>query len=228
MKKPHRILFIGSNNELLKKFSEENVTEVVSSASFVDLVLQRFVPEFIIFDSYIEDGVKAVRQNEKTARIPVLITEKDFSQINNFSAISYMQKVLVCNTAIAQGNEFFLHLDLLMDKKIQFLSSKTSIIVKYAILFMNKNFSKSLTREDIARQVGVNEDYLTRIFRKEMGVSLWTYLTELRLDFARRQLLYAGEKIENVAKKSGFSRTSYFTNVFKKRYGVSPSDLRHS
>ena len=139
-----------------------------------------------------------------------------------------MQKVLVCNTAIAQGNEFFLHLDLLLDKKIQFLSSKTSIIVKYAILFMNKNFSKSLTREDIARQVGVNEDYLTRIFRKEMGVSLWTYLTELRLDFARRQLLYAGEKIENVAKKSGFSRTSYFTNVFKKRYGVSPSDLRRS
>lgn len=69
-------------------------------------------------------------------------------------------------------------------------------------------------------------DYLCRIFRKEMGLTPHRYLTNLRLQAAADMLssVYNDDSISRVALQCGFRNPLYFSRLFKKKYGVSPSD----
>lgn len=226
MKRTHRILFIGNGGELLKVLAQDCATEVVSSASFVDLVVQRFTPELIVFDSVTESGIQDIRKNEKVRRVPVLVVQKNFSDLNNLNAISSLQKVLLCNSSVVLEKDFLKRIESVLEQKSEMLSSKTASVVKYTILFINKNFQKQLTREQLAKQVGVNEDYLTRIFRKEMGLSLWTYLNVFRMSVASDLLLDTGLPVEEIAHECGFEDASYFSRVFSKYSGKCPTAFR--
>jgi AraC-like DNA-binding protein len=135
--------------------------------------------------------------------------------------------VILCNRSVAEDNAFFERMKLLLEKKSSLLPSRTALLVKYAILFLNKNYAKPLTRESLASQLGIAEDYLSRIFKKEMGLTLWNYLTLLRLDFARREILLTGDSVAAIALRSGFADPAYFDRLFKKQYGSAPTTLRH-
>lgn len=73
-------------------------------------------------------------------------------------------------------------------------------------------------------------EYLTRLFKKEMGMTPRQYLMDRRLQSAARSLaLMDGNLgIAQVARQSGFSDALYFSKVFKQRYGVSPKNYRPS
>ena len=227
MYRQKKILFIGNDTKLLARHSADAQTEVVSSISFVDAITQRFIPDLIIFDSFRENDVQILRRNEKFLLIPVLIVADSFSQLNNLNSISSFPRVILCNRSVAEDNAFFERMKLLLEKKSSLLPSRTALLVKYAILFLNKNYARPLTRESLASQLGIAEDYLSRIFKKEMGLTLWNYLTLLRLDFARREILLTGDSVAAIALRSGFTDPAYFDRLFKKQYGTSPTTLRH-
>ena len=71
-----------------------------------------------------------------------------------------------------------------------------------------------------------SEDYLTRIFHKEMGLSLWEYLNRHRIHLATELLLHTNNTIYEVAEKTGFQDQAYFCRVFKKIHGVPPGKIR--
>jgi two-component system response regulator YesN len=83
-----------------------------------------------------------------------------------------------------------------------------------------------MSRVKIARAVKTSEDYLTRIFRQEMGFSLWEYLNGYRVCIAAALLVNTGYSIHEVAFQTGFPDQAYFTRVFKKTLGKSPSEVR--
>lgn len=224
--KPKKIIFVGIKNPLLKFFSKENETEVVSSVSFLSVISVRFVPDLIVFDDVSDADILAVRKIDKLVKVPVLISCESFKDRNNFSSISSFMNVIVCNDCVSKSDAFVEHLELLMNGKKKLLSAKTSSIVKYTILYINKNFSKKITRENLAEHSNVAPDYLTRIFKKEMGVGLWEYLNLLRLSNAKNLLTYTGLKIKDVARECGFPDCAYFINVYRKFYGMAPGEVR--
>lgn len=226
MYRQKKILFVGTETKLLTLWSRENLTEVVSSISFVDAIVQRFFPDLVIFDAFHESDVKELRRNEKLISVPVLIVGENFSELNNLTSIASLPFVLLCNRCIAETEPFVKRINQLLEKKSTMLPARTASLVKYAILFINKNYSRHLTRETISSQIGIAEDYLTRIFKKEMGMTLWTYLTGFRLNEARKEILRTGDPVSSIAKKCGFDDHSYFDRVFKKRYSVSPRTMR--
>ena len=101
-------------------------------------------------------------------------------------------------------------------------------IVKKAQAFLNKYSLDQISRWQIASEVHVSEDYLTNIFKKELGVSPWDYLIALRSDYGYHLLLTTGIPISEVARRSGFHDSSYFSRVFKKLKGISPTRIRNS
>ena len=224
--KQKKIIFVGTDNPLLKYLSKENETEVVSSISYLPMLAMRFVPELIIFNGIKTCDVLAIRKIQNLEKALILVTEENFRDFANINTISDFKNVILCNTSIAKTQDFLSHLNEFLEKKINPLPSKTSRIVKYSILYMNKNFHKKLTRTQIATHMGVADDYLTRIFFSEMGISLWTYLTMIRIEEAKNLLIYSAKSISDISELCGFSQVSYFNNVFKKTTGATPGMFR--
>lgn len=105
--------------------------------------------------------------------------------------------------------------------------SKNSInAVKKAKSYIDENFSKSnLTVEKIAENVFFHPSYLRFIFKKEMGVTVYEYLTKVRMEHAKELLAKGGLNNTAVANMVGYSDPTYFSKCFKKCFKINPSDF---
>lgn len=220
--KPRKIIFVGSESKLIKLWAKDNETEVVSSVSFLNTLVQRFFPDLIVFDSVKNLNVMEIRKNQNLSTVPVLVVQESFKELDNLNFLTGFPGIILCNESAALSEKFYENILAVTGGKKSILPARTGAIVKYALLFMNKNFGKKLTRESLASQVGVSGDYLTKIFREEMGLSLWDYLVQLRLNEAKSILTFSALSVNQVSAMCGFSSASYFNKAFKKAYGISP------
>jgi two-component system response regulator YesN len=92
--------------------------------------------------------------------------------------------------------------------------------------YIDSNLDKELTREGLAERVYLNQDYLARIFKKEIGESIVNYITGKRIAVAKEYLEKTNESVNSVAIKVGYDNFSYFTKTFKDRVGMTPKDYR--
>ena len=100
-------------------------------------------------------------------------------------------------------------------------------IVRKAMAYIHKHYAEPFSRQDMARQLGLSERYLTRCFRKEMGITPVEYLNRCRLKEAKA-MLGTGANVTETALAVGFSSVSYFTRLFEKELGISPGAYRHN
>jgi hemolysin activation/secretion protein/AraC-like DNA-binding protein len=80
---------------------------------------------------------------------------------------------------------------------------------------------------ELARQLHCSERHFSRVFREEFGVPLRARQIELRLQRAQQLLTESDAKVINVAYESGYRHLGLFNAMFKKRFGVTPSEWRH-
>ena len=106
------------------------------------------------------------------------------------------------------------------------LTTNTGSIVKKAQLYICSHATIPISRWQIADEVHVSEDYLTRVFKRELGLSPWDYLNRYRVWLAGTLLRNTGMSVNEVAEATGFQDQAYFCRVFKKIRGYSPSRSR--
>lgn len=87
--------------------------------------------------------------------------------------------------------------------------------------FFNENLHRQISLEELAILSDCTSFHIIRIFRSRTGMSPYAYLTQMRLERARR-LLEAGFSITDTAFETGFSDQSHLTRKFKRRYGITP------
>lgn len=90
----------------------------------------------------------------------------------------------------------------------------------------NHYFEEDLSLDSICDLLGVSNSYFSTIFKKETGESFIGYLTSYRMEKAAQMLLETGEKSYMIAKSVGYADPNYFSYVFKRQFGVSPSKYR--
>jgi DNA-binding response OmpR family regulator len=78
----------------------------------------------------------------------------------------------------------------------------------------------------LSHRVGTNERKLKEIFRARVGLSVFEYFQELRMDSARRSLEATQARVQQVAKATGYPNAGDFSRAFKRRYGLSPRQFR--
>ena len=83
-----------------------------------------------------------------------------------------------------------------------------------------------LSLDTVCSKLGVSNSYFSSMFKKESGSSFITYLTDYRMQQAVRLLLETDEKSYEIAEHVGYEDANYFSYVFKRRYGMSPSKYR--
>ena len=118
----------------------------------------------------------------------------------------------------------------LYKKRIEFEKgkkvSKSHDIAVLAKEYIEENYSYSeLSISDISEKLCVNQTYLRKMFKSEMDMTLSEYITQYRMQEAKKLITGTDEKLISVAEKVGYSDVSYFSNVFKKFYGVSPRSM---
>lgn len=99
-------------------------------------------------------------------------------------------------------------------------------VVKRATNYIEKNFDQDLTLEEIAKEVHLNSSYLSHIFKEEMGCGFTDYLTETRLDKAQELLRNSNQNVTAIANQVGYKNANYFSQVFKKKNGLTPTEYR--
>lgn len=89
--------------------------------------------------------------------------------------------------------------------------------------FMNQHYHEPLSIRQLARLANISPKYFVDLFKKTYGQSAMDYLTDLRINRAKRYLVESNGKLRDIAKKVGYNDEFYFSRKFKKEVGVSPS-----
>ena len=94
--------------------------------------------------------------------------------------------------------------------------------VQKAVTFIRNQYTRSLTLDEIAEYVGINKFQLSREYKKITGTTLFDTINQLRC-MSAKQLLADGASVTCAAIASGYENISYFSRIFKKYYGCTPS-----
>ncbi len=106
-------------------------------------------------------------------------------------------------------------------------NKSTRSFVAKAEEYVRHNYGdEDLSLDRVCEELGVSNSYFSSVFKKEKGNSFIRYLTDYRLEQAAAQLIETSEKSYIIAKNVGYTDPNYFSYVFKRKFGVSPSKYR--
>ena len=127
-----------------------------------------------------------------------------------------------------QLKHWILNISLFFHEKLQSARSRsTQSFVSRAKEYVRNNFADGeLSLDSVCQALGVSNSYFSSIFKKETGSSFIGYLTDYRMERASRLLMETNEKSYIIAKNVGYTDPNYFSYVFKRRFGVSPTKYR--
>lgn len=92
--------------------------------------------------------------------------------------------------------------------------------------FIDQNYSKHLTLQNVAEKIGLSPAYFCTVFKQEVGLSFSSYLTEVRMENAKRLLAQTDMDITAVSSMVGYQDPRYFSRVFAKNVGTKPTQYR--
>lgn len=92
--------------------------------------------------------------------------------------------------------------------------------------YIRENYKEAVTRDALADEAGLNPNYLSWLFHKEVGCSLSEYLQSVRIERAKVLLKYTNLSISDIAKECGFSDSNYFSRKFREAEGTRPLTYR--
>ena len=105
--------------------------------------------------------------------------------------------------------------------------SSAQSMIRQAKEYVHNNYQKEdLSLDDICEALAISNSYFSSMFKKETGDSFVAYLTQYRMGKAARLLIETTEKSYVIAQSVGYTDPNYFSYVFKRQYGVSPSKYR--
>lgn len=94
--------------------------------------------------------------------------------------------------------------------------------------YVERNYRKSITLQDIAEQLHANQSYLSRLYKSCSGVNLFDDIQKRRIVKAKECLTASDWRVQTVAEYVGFEDSAYFSRVFKKETGMSPKEYRNA
>ena len=96
--------------------------------------------------------------------------------------------------------------------------------VQRAAEYIRKNLDRDISVTNVTEAIGISEGHLRRLFKQELGTSVIDYLTEARVERAKKLLENAADYPPELWKRCGFSSSQYFNQVFRKKEGLSPRE----
>lgn len=110
-----------------------------------------------------------------------------------------------------------------MQKTDGIVHSQKDVIKDY----IDRNYKKDISAKDVAGILGYSDVYFSKVFKQLFDDNFINYLTKIRIDRAKVLLKDVSFNIKEIGKSVGYADSNYFTKVFKRSIGISPSEYRN-
>lgn len=140
---------------------------------------------------------------------------------------TYYQELVTCET-FQQLYQTFNEIVALIITGIKNQNKDSMTIISNVIQYILQHYGDDLTLEKLAAEVHVSNSYLSRLFKKEQGMTLSNYIQTIRLQEAKKLLSSTNLKTYEIAEKVGISDPVYFSKLFKRAEGLSPKEFRQN
>ena len=142
----------------------------------------------------------------------------------NFNAYSYLESF----NSIHEVKKWIIEKAIRINSYIKRERINSSMmLIEKAKQYIKENYSDyDVSVEKLCSKLHVSPTYFSTMFKKETGTSFVNYLTATRLEEAVKLLNTTDDKTYMIAEKVGYPEANYFSYVFKKQFGVSPSKYR--
>jgi YesN/AraC family two-component response regulator len=193
-------------------------------------IMVQEVPSLVILDLMMPgvggaEVLDRMRADPRLRQVPVVIISSKLLNLDDVKRLERHARVMLQSKGILSEAETIAALNRALFGA-DALPSHTSALVKRAVAYLHQNYTRPLARWEIAEAIGVSEDYLSRVFSRELGLSPWEYLNRYRVNRAKELLARTDANIRSVAHQVGFRDQAYFSRVFRKLTGQSPNAFR--
>jgi signal transduction histidine kinase/DNA-binding LacI/PurR family transcriptional regulator/AraC-like DNA-binding protein len=192
-------------------------------------LLEETTPDLVLLDLMMPDingfqVLEQLRNNIRTALIPVIIITGKILSYEDVKRLD-VPKVVLQTKGVLSDLESATEIQRVLTASAT-LPQPTGMLVKQACAYIQQNYSRSFSLEELSETIGVSKSYLSRIFKMDTGISLWDYLNRYRIQKAKELLLISDYSITAIAADVGYEDTSYFSRVFHEIAGCSPRAYR--
>lgn len=112
-------------------------------------------------------------------------------------------------------------------REIRVRTPRTDTAIGRAKEYIQRNFTKDISLDSVAQAVSISPYYFSKLFKEETGTNFSDYLTELRINRAKQLLDEDPDRnIKEISIESGYSNPNYFSRIFKKWTGSTPTERR--
>jgi YesN/AraC family two-component response regulator len=188
-------------------------------------------PDLVLLDLLMPtmDGfqvLEVMRLTEATRSIPVIVltsqtlTESDIARLNKGVGA-------ILGKGLFSQRETLAHIEAALSRGAS-AGQEAQQFVRRAMAYVHTHFAESISCSDLAKYLHINQDYLIRCFRQELGITPGTYLVRWRIKQAKELLENTDKGVTAIALDVGFSSQSYFSRVFKDQVGISPTAFRRT
>lgn len=150
---------------------------------------------------------------------------------NKMPLIDLFEKIINFDDALSDDLQFCLQqsvfLTLLYTGLSAFKMSKgTNQYISAAVKYIDNNINQKITLDELAEEVHLSKYYLSHLFQQIMDISPNRYIIERRIRYAKTLLISSSLTIAEIAREAGFDNAMYFSNIFKRRVGMTPKNYR--
>ena len=233
---PRKILIIDDDPQILSmhaRMVKQTGCEVLTASNGLNAfkILEKVQADLILLDLMmpVMDGfefMQKIKEREKLRDIPIIIltarvlSEADLEQCNQGVAA-------ILGKGLFNTEETLNHIEAALAHQSG-LGRVTQQLVRQAMIFIQANYMKSISREDIANAVNISPDYLTDCFCQELGITPITYIRRYRIHQACELLRTSNSSVTEIALNVGFSDCAHFSRTFQREMGVSPRAFRNA
>ncbi len=211
----------SSVHRVMKAYSGRAALDILRHQRIDLVLLDLLMPEV--------DGfavLQSMREAANMRDVPVIVltgqvlTEVEMARLTR-GVVTVLEKGLF------SLEETVAHISAALERRRK-VSDEARRLVRQAMAFMHEHYAEPISRQDLARHVGMDGDYLTVCFRKELGVTPIAYLNRYRVHQAKRLLTETDQSITEIARAVGFSDSGYFSRIFRRETGYSPEAYRRA
>ncbi len=205
---------VKAGNEALVKASSDSIGNFISSNT--------------ISINYLKNYYYSALSSINNIRISVLAANTD-KKHEEGKDIASLIKLIEKSSNTEELNLLLQQVALKIANKVNSFNNKSiRVTLRKAIDYINEHYSEPVTLNEVAEHTFVTTFYISRMFKKELGTSFIDYLNDIRIEKAKELLKDVKYKSYEVASLVGIPDPHYFSRLFKKHSGISPSEYRET
>ncbi|HHW49233.1 MAG TPA: response regulator [Clostridiaceae bacterium] len=210
-------------------FAKEMAVSIVNSdKQKLQNCIDNFSNKLLLF--YQTYGISFVRENVYNLLMYIYREVSDklgSGTLQNEHGIVY-ERLIAINDMSLMRDFLNSHINKLVMDVNEFKNEQSNNLVSNVVNYIQENFSKNITLAGVAEAFDISPFYLCKLIKKQTGKNFTDILTACRIEKAKEFLLNQNMSVKEVTFEVGFSSQNYFTKVFRKYCGLTPSEYKNN